>query len=727
MRYNQPISTDAAQFLRDRLKKSGYGCREIRNGLALEFGDGCDALFVRVARHIDGSPSSESEKIFADFERLNNARTQVLIGLRHWAVEKEVSIQKSRSGYWPVQSGCVSSSIQAGAKLTRLAQGLSPAEALCELLKYGIPSAPDVKKSEELVSYVQPPEMEIEWKSDEEIEPAFGAGMLALDCSVLDDPDFKADTTEEFVKALTPERDNPNLRVIQTVVDRVGRHRFSIELMSKGSGDIQFTDQLDALKLFVRSKRLRKLVNEKGVKGAAEFLVTEFLRIDRSRTRVLNALKSLMASNGFALDSDLDNKFWFGKTHRQFGFSPGRDLTVKLLKHSEVQVLHRWLAETQPFNPLPSTSEIENVINGPVQTIKERSLPVEPLGAGGELPEIASSDVSFFDDLAKAVIERSLRKISSVNRVKFHGEYPLLWWGDPKWYIKGRDTWVSESWWTEYAGKFWKLEKNQLAAVILMLNGDLTPKAEVLQEMRKYESWESEAFDDAAIFYLADELPWQVDLDDEALKFNRCLGSPPPETARVAAMRIKDFLETMSKPSHSESEYSSAIYNATLLDSVSASEWLDKNEIEKIRELCLAWASSQDNFTKLTNDEALVIAVHFGWSEVVDRLENNSAFIPALTQSGFEMAFLTDMSCLISALKPCALAAQMAAFVLSTNVRAYIDERKEQLSKESFKSAGTLSKAAIIKSILKGEESSIAVQQLGAAITWVRCRNAGVM
>jgi hypothetical protein len=183
----------------------------------------------------------------------------------------------------------------------------------------------------------------------------------------------------------------------------------------------------------------------------------------------------------------------------------------------------------------------------------------------------------------------------------------------------------------------------------------------------------------------------------------------------------------MSKQPHQESEYSSVIYNATLLDSVSAAEWLNKDEIEEIRELCLEWASSQDDFTKLLNDEALVIAVHFGWSEVVDRLENNSAFVPALMQSGVEMAFLTDMSRLISAIKPCALAARIAAFVLSTDIKKYVDKRREQLSKENFKSAGTISKAAIVKSVLKGEESSIKVQQLGAAITWVRCRNAGVI
>ena len=71
--------------LRHDLTRKGKKWRDIRGGVALEFRDGCDAFFYTPGSAWPESntqnPDIVAGQVVNDFERLDNLRWQVLIGL----------------------------------------------------------------------------------------------------------------------------------------------------------------------------------------------------------------------------------------------------------------------------------------------------------------------------------------------------------------------------------------------------------------------------------------------------------------------------------------------------------------------------------------------------------------------------------------------------------------------------------------------------------------------
>jgi hypothetical protein len=121
--------------------------------LAIEFTDGCDALFADrkyADRHaLTGSAGEIAHAILQRYDALDKARGQVLIGLRHHAKNSNVALERSSTGQWRVATadGCLSS-MEVGPVLTRLVGELSPADALRKLLEHSILRTPSLVRAE---------------------------------------------------------------------------------------------------------------------------------------------------------------------------------------------------------------------------------------------------------------------------------------------------------------------------------------------------------------------------------------------------------------------------------------------------------------------------------------------------------------------------------------------------------------------------------------------------
>jgi hypothetical protein len=71
-----------------------------------------------------------------------------------------------------------------------------------------------------------------------------------------------------------------------------------------------------------------------------------------------------------------------------------------------------------------------------------------------------------------------------------------------------------------------------------------------------------------------------------------------------------------------------ALSDLARLDSLSASDWLNPEEIGRMEQACYTWAAS-DDFVSLFAEPPLLAAAQLNWPRVIEILEGNPCFIPA--------------------------------------------------------------------------------------------------
>lgn len=717
--------------LQQTLHRRGRAFREIGGGLAINFDDGCDSLFVTPygLRAVGISADQATPDGIADqFELLNRRRSSVLMALRHFAADNGVALWRLPEGAWLAQGQCWSNSINVGSELTRSCARTEPHEALAELLKYLPFSSPHKAPISELLARSEPPASEQPWRV-EGPEPILAPGALAFDCSVLDEAGMEGKSPEELADALTRSRKLPGMAVVKGVIRRVGPERFSMDLLApKGTADLEFTDKLDHMRLLARGRKMARLAEQHGVKGAIDKLVEEFQRLDRARTRVLGTVQTLMARQGFV--RDVLGGWWFGQTHREFDFDPGEGLTLKLKKHSEAEVLSEWLESRRPFEPLPGHDELMQALEGPYVECPSRQLPLHAPQQSPPLPELGSYDLEALDRSAEELVGRIRQAIEKGKHLP--GETrPLRLWLDRPWYYRGRDSWVDETWWVEVARRKWQADKNdQLAALILLANGDNEPREQIREMFSKYDYYEAEAFWDDLLWLFRDELPWPIDEGDELPTYSLNVGSPPPELARRLCMRVLEGLRIVQAggtPGTSvEDARQSILRAAARLDPVAASEWLAPASIEQLHEVCRAWARSTDDFFALREDDPLETAINFRWADIADSLENNPMFTHAYLDDpiGLGQLDVGKLAARLTALASGPFAGRWAAHALNLDLEAELEKARREAEATAHGLKGVMTSAQAIKMSLFAHRSWLNEQQLTAAVAWWRWRKA---
>ncbi len=692
--------------------------RRLRGFVAVDFEDGCDAFFFRMT---ESNEPSEALALGAaeEFKQINRKRKQVILAIRHIAAENGIALQISASGVWQTQWGSATSTLQVGPALTRLAKELAPAELLMRFLEHQWFPKIDSARAAILVAHEKAPEKEAKWRREDEVEPLIGPGILSLDCSTVDDPGFQLESSEEFIAQLAPHRNSPGQLVLNSVVERVGRNRFSFDLLSKGTADLSFSDRLDDYQIIPQGKRLGGLIKTLGVPGSIDKLVQEFQVLDEARSRALALIQTVMAKHGFYLDAD---GWYFGRTHREFKFPTGRQLTLSLKRIPPHQVILNWLENNRPFEPLPESDQLLRMTDTEKVVPERKALALRPPATESErLPVMKALDVARLDQRANAIISEAKNAVEalSVNDRLYDQHHPLWLWTQPLWYSRGSDKWTDETWWLDLASKHWGHGPDQLAALAMMFSGRHNLRPEMLQRLNDFESWDSEAFDDGLLWFLVDDLPWPIDTYEDYPAFPRVLGSPPPPLARRAAMRCRESLKGARDSAGDQEKrenFAQALEHAAKLDHVSAREWMTDEEIAFLREGCFEWASHDDP-TSLRQDSPLAVAAHFGWQDLTQTLETKPAFIAAHFECE-AISFEPGMLALrISLIGPCALAARFAAHAMSSDFTPIIEQQVETI-------VGTVNqnmRDALRTGLLNGRRLDL----LAAAIAWKRCRFVG--
>lgn len=668
------LPRSALPFLIQILEEESIAWLETNTHLVLGFRDGADSWFIRTSQDETANAVNAASVCWSEFQRLDAARSAVLLGLRHHAAAHRIAVERTGTGLWGLHFTCGDSSIVVGPKLTRLVREGEPATALLKLLEnHYLPQLTE-QEAAELVTRPTPPPNEQSQQKEEDRQGLFGAKSAAFDCSALQNPETLPAEPEALTSRLLPTRHTPGQRVVEALEATLGAHRVSLELTKPGTIDFEFSDKLSSLRLVPQGKRLARSIAELGEEGTVHALCTEFARLDQERGRAIRLWCALVARDGLCLDENrLDATFYAGTNYRQFAFSFGRHLTNSLKSHDALAHVSRWLAQHPLPSPAPDDGELEGLATTTARP-RRRSLPDHPPGRRLELPRYSELDVASLDERAIALIAhaREIAEHSPTERVWGH-DSPLSRWLDPSWYRRGLDRWVDEPWWVARASDAWRRTQDQSAAIILLHNGVDEPHDYLQARFAEYPEWEAEAFLDELLWLQESELPWPIDVFEELPKYSPNLGATPDFLARRLAVRCREGIARAlaeADPSEAWSHWIGAI--GCLADLAPSSEcpWLTEQEWGLLRTKTRTWAQQEEESHLVFENIPLLVAARHGWAEIVPLLEANTAFIHEWLGFAPELFPLGEHALRLSAIGPSELAARFAAHALLRNNKA---------------------------------------------------------
>lgn len=731
--------------LRSLLNEPQYRWREIDEGIALEFSDGCDMLLVdqhALDQTGQQTPAAASQAILTQFQRLDRGRTAVLIGLRHWAAETGMTLDRSRTGNWNSSRNYGSSTIGVGISLTNLLRRHSPQVALRKLAETNWIDKLTPAKAKELVSHATPPEGELtsgDESTDMEMDPTTVA-LFTDFFQVLGDPTVDLENLDEVQRKLVRKAQEPGIAVVEKLQARLLDHSISFDCCSpKKVVLIDFTNNLDQFAFHAAGPKIEQLLEEHGgVDLAVEHLAAKFTQLNDARDQVIQAIDTLMAQRGCVKDQVSWNSdgWWYGTTHQQYGFDPGRLLTRRLYRHAPVDLVLAW-CEKHKIAPEVTRDEIETILKSPPVAIGHRMLPPVPIEEGPQLPPLSSWDFAELDRVAQTWIAafRSELEKPPKQRTLLPID-PLQYWNQPQWYARAKDTWVDDDWWIDQARHAWRAHQqerqkgrreywpDQQSAYMLLTYGDNEPREAVVNYYRELQYYHDEAIENELAWVLEGKLPWSMYEFDNS-EYPVQLGKLPPHLARKTAITLQEEVRRMQE-NPDDVSVEGILQIATSLDRSSAQQWLTAKEIQWLHEACLKWASATHDLTQFWNFSPLLIATQFGWTDVVDRLEQNPIVPMCLLNDDMRRGFfLADFILWISRICAGPYAARWAAYALTLDETQETEKSLAALEREM--SAGKnkplfLDTSSAIRNFRDGHTKSQRQQKLAAAVVWHRYR-----
>ncbi|GAA4426632.1 hypothetical protein [Bremerella cremea] len=720
--------------LRPLAANSSLPMHEVLEGLCLEFTDACD-IFVVDQRRIESlrqrTPATAARHLVAQFQKLDQQRSAVLHGLRHWCHAMEMTVEPSLTGIWQVDRNGGMSTIDVGHCLTRLLQRQSSAEALQSLaqgLHFEKLSRSEAKRLIEIPE--APHQTPVRKRSDAETISHWSA-------------QFEPLFTESYAKRMARyRRKNPWFDLCERLRERLGNENVGPEICSKKPVLwIEFRDGFDQLRFHYGGHYWKRLLNRYGsLEGIEEQIVHQFNRLDAARTQTIETLETLLAELGCQKDRFHWNRsgWWYGTTHQQFHFDPGTSLTRRLYRHAPVEFLNRWFQE-QGLDDEITPSKIEAAMAQPKQTIGERMLPPQPFEKGPQLDELDALDFEAIDRIAAHYIEafRQEAQLEKVRRPLFTLP-PMSFWELPQWYARGRDTWVDDAWWINQARTHWhrweaesKRRKrqpplDQMVAFILLAYGDDKPREALADYYPEGSFYHPEAIDDGLSWAMEGELPWSMFDYDESI-FPVQLGKLPPVLARK---RVTEFREEKRQAEPRELfDEDGPLRLIAALDFVSAHEWMTPNEITAVHQICLQWATATDDMTRFWFHAPLQIAANFGWRDVVERLAQNPSVATSLTTGELGRWYQADFVLWGSLVLPGSYIARWSARLLQLDEEAEAAVEVQRIQKDLFRGSNRKlfpNPEETLQTLMEGQTRGQRQQKLAAAVAWHRCREAGL-
>ena len=713
--------TEVFEALRTELDAAQIPWREIREGIVLEFADGCDMLLVddlEIQRNAKQTPKLTAQAIYKRFDKLNRRRKAVIIGVRHWAQRSDVAMQQSSTGDWRTEKACCTSSIDVGNVLTRLVEDRAPYEALIEFLRgNNLFDQVTPEEARRIVTLQKPP---------------------AKERPIQDDPEEEWTWTQRGKGSPKTSNKITEENLVWRLREQLPSHEVTTDCCTeKRAIQIDFADGEGFFAVHSSRTYLRKLVAKHGSFNAlVDHLVSRFKRFDQGRRQVLHALENILAARGCFKDRiGLDRDDWaYGKTHQEYRFDPGVSLTRTLNRHDPIDVVLEWCQKSD-VTPKVTREEIEAALEQPAIRMTTCMLPKVPFADGPQIPSLSDLNIEAVDKSSQewiAIFRQEANK--PVAKQTHFPAAALAYWSEPQWYALGEDTWVDDAWWIEQARAAWQVEverakpyiENQQAAYILLAYGIDLPRQRVLE---RYEGshYHPEAIDDGLSWVLEGELPWSM-LDFD-IEYPDQLGKLPPQLARKIAITLRETIRGVEGEwdgfgdAYPDKEWAH-------LDRESAEQWLTPEEIAWLHTTCRNWASSTSDLTTFWYTSPFGIAVQFGWTDVADQIEKNPSVTTGLLVNTLGFSYLPEYLLWLSRLKPGTFAARWAAYALLLNQEAEVERAVAEFSKSILEVSDKQIRKHQYAMIREVQHSNTKFQRelkLAAAIAWHRCREAGVI
>lgn len=697
------------------LSKSGRTSTNYGGFLAIEFGDGYDALFVPLVTSAEESGPASAAMIEEEFHRMDSRRRTVLAGLRRHIAASNTSLRENADGRWDLQFDGGTSEMWVGPFLTRLTERHDAADALVCLINTALLPHIDRGVAETLIAAEEPYRPK-PWKNDDEIEPAFGPGVLSLDCDGLADDNDPPKDAEGFLNAIAPTRHSPTQLVINKLAERVGRKRFAADLC-KGGCQLEYSDKLDHYYANPRSKKLARAIEKDGLDATVDRLAKRFADVDSARGNAIRIIKTVMAKAGFVLDRDGDT-YWFGTTHRMAAFKVGRALTVEVIGKKPETVVRSWLVKAAILPVVPTPDQLAAFSASDELPIRESHLPKKKPSEQDPLPALDGLNVVALDRKADALIRETQEFVAAKpgkNRIGELHEVLSLWL-KPFWYRAG-DPWASDEWWLQMAAAVWKARRWDEAAAILILHGQTPSDFEIEDRLGIYDRWCDELFADEILWLFADRLPWPVD-EGKFPEFPDKFKPKPAHWARRAARALREHLDALRRDASDENSchLGYALIECAKLDSNSCKVWMQAGEMELLERRLKLWAL-EGNLLYADLGPACEVAAELGWTWLPEALASNRSFIPAQFNDEERYSAPGEVALKLSWVKPSSLAARFAAYALADISPEIFRARAESMAGgPKFYETGRL----IVRNWLTADK-------FAASIAWQRCRAAGVV
>jgi|GEM_PF-3818931 len=723
LKSKQTLTAEELSAFSDQLQSEGFQVVRALYGVSVDFEDGCDAWIVKEGEHgrlaEDESKSGDLAEALAEFHRLNDIRRRVLWAVRRVARAKGVRLKRSKSGQWDTQFLIGTSYVMVAAGLTRLALSHDAATTLHLLLdkQWGLQVT-----SEEAMEWVQqtaPVEGDLPWKEDHEVVGLFGAGLAAMDCSQLDCSEIlEAMPEEKRLDALLPHRGTPGQKVLESLTDKIGPSRLSFNFTQTHVALFAFDDKLSSFHVVPQGKRLKRLIEQHGVEGTVEILYNDFTVLNRERATAIKLVQATVAQAGYYQDSSpFHSKWYFGRRHREYSFSHGRDLTYYIKNHGAVEHVRRWLKESRICQTIPTCEELEALTASSTAPLPpRRTLPIDEPGPALYFPEISPSEARRLDERARAILEEAKQQAFDHpgERCWFLRD-PLWCWCDTDYYRRGIDTWVDEAWWLSLARR---ATNHQGAEVILLVNGQRDLITQSLARMAEFDHWEEEAFDHNLLWQLADQVPWPFDENAEYPDYSLNQGPTPIPLARRRAILCREALALATTSADPESRWT--YYNEALgylagLDPQNAEIWLTTTERSQLRFHCEEWAAQTDLANQQLSVEPLAAAAVHGWAHINRLLDANPTFFSNYNSFAAQCRLMGNLALRVSNIAADSFAKRVAGYTLST----VEDQSTNGVNPyKNIKGIGA-------EKIEEMQQRSRANESFAAAIAWQRCRASG--
>lgn len=591
----------ALRALAEGWRGEGREVHAFPGGIAVEFDDGADALFVMPGEPLS-SVALEGEidvkAVRGTFARVNAGRRQVTEAIRRYFVKHRMYVRRSREGNWGVTtSSGVSTTMDVGAQLTKLlVDGSGPAEAMLALFEGWWEAKPG---AQEVQAYLEAGEgvVDLPWPTETPTIKIPDSPMAILRMSrawgALTESEGFWDGVWKLVGPVGPEA--KALRKMASLL----KDTHAAKEISTGQLQIAFADGHASFGVLPKGKDLQRLVAQRGVEGAGEHLASEYRRLDGARGKVVGAPKAVMAERGYAMDVEDGSVLHFGRVHREIRVDVGDALTAALRDRPMVEAVRGMLGgHAGVAEEVVRRCEEGRAVG---KAIEQRELPAAP-PAPLELPGLETLDVSAIDAMAAGILQ------------EFRGDTEFLWARyRPMYYQKGVDTWATDAMWQEAAQKRLQEEDHDSTArVILCELGDAELEARWMEELTQQGAHhEADAGQVMVIWrnrkrYPAMAREWFFPdyVGDSYTKVTADLGDP------VAVRRL-----CIDYGSAGE-EYPQWLAPAT--------GWFVRGEVlAGIHERLRCWARTSWRWAHYVENGPLELAARMGWADVAELLEGN--------------------------------------------------------------------------------------------------------